>query len=161
MILVYTKLGFFGSFPGFWIGTIIACLNCFGIVPFSHTSLKRVSILCLNSFGQFLIISYVVESFPGADLPLFSRVASSSAIVMAVLSLFVGSWACNFSFSFWTLFLYFLNSSSRFSSLDINSYCCARTSALSSLFIVNSFVLSFSIGTLIVDFFLMPLILLI
>ena len=116
-------------------------------------------------FGQFLIISYVVESFPGADLPLFSSVDSSSAIVMAVLyislSLFVGSWSCKFSFSFFTLFLYFLNSSSRFSSLDINSYCCARTSALSSLFIANSFVLSFSIGTLIVDFFLMPLILLI
>ena len=113
--------------------------------------------MCLNSFGQFLIILYVVESFPGADLPLFSSVDSSSAIVMAVLyislSLFVGSWSYKFSFSFFTLFLYFLNSSSRFSSLAMNSYCCARTSALSSLFIANSFVLSFSIGTLIVDFF--------
>ena len=96
----------------------------------------------------------MVESFPGADLPLFSRVDSSSAIVLYIsLSLFVGSWACKFLFSFCTLFLYFLNSSSRFSSLDINSYCCARTSALSALFIANSFVLSFSSGTLFIDFF--------
>ena len=121
--------------------------------------------MCLNSFGQFLIIPYVVESFPGADPPLFSRVDSSSAIVIAVwyisLFSFVGSWARKFLVSFCTLFLYFLNSSSRFSSLNINSYCCARISALSALFIANSFVLSFSIGTLLVDFFLMPLILLI
>ena len=107
----------------------------------------------------------MVESFPRTDLPLFSRVDSSSAIVMAVLyisfSLFVGSWARKFLVSFCTLFLFFLNSSSRFSSLDINSYCCARISGLSALFIANSFVLSFSSGTLLVDFFLMPLILLI
>ena len=64
------------------MGTIIACLNCFGRVPFSHTSFKRVSILFLNSFGQFLMISYVVELFPGADLPSFSRADSSSAIAV-------------------------------------------------------------------------------
>ena len=39
----------------------------------------------------------------------------------------------NFYFPFvLCFFLYFLNSSSRFSSLDINSYCCARISALSA-----------------------------
>ena len=66
-VLVYMKLVFFRPFPGFWIGTIIiACLNCFVSVPFPHTSLKRVSILFFNSFGQFWMISYVVESFPGA-----------------------------------------------------------------------------------------------
>ena len=71
------------------------------------------------------MISYVVESFPGADLPLFSSVDSSSAIVIGCNVYFnvLVSWVLGVYIFIFLLDSIFFNSSSRFSSLDINSYC--------------------------------------